>query len=166
MILSTCSCLRNRIAASDFPTRYRAAHSSGTMLNSRGSLILWAKSFAVCAKSTLSWAKEESLMHADLYRVAFSFFKIGLFLPPNTNLSCSFLSWCTHCLGVRVASRFFDDEACVFQVRFNVQKLSSLISLPTLNTNVNNRRWFAIEAWNPSVPMSFDVHFDLSSESM
>ena len=31
-------------------------------------------------------------MHADLYRVASSLFKIGLVLQSNTNLSCSFSS--------------------------------------------------------------------------
>ena len=32
----------------------------------------------------------ESLMHADLYRVASSLFRIGFFLPSTTNWSCSF----------------------------------------------------------------------------
>ena len=38
-------------------------------------------------KSNLSWDKFESHMHANLYRVPSSLFKIGLFLPSNTNLS-------------------------------------------------------------------------------
>ena len=49
-----------------------------------------AKGFDVSAGSNLSLAKYESLMHADLYRVASSFFSIGLFLPSDTNLSCNF----------------------------------------------------------------------------
>ena len=57
---------------------------------SRGSLILWAKCFAVSARSNLSWAKFESLIQADLYLVASSLFRIGLRLPSNTSLSCSF----------------------------------------------------------------------------
>ena len=50
----------------------------------------WAKCFAVSARSNLSWAKYESLMQADLYRVSSSLFRIGLRLPSNTSLSCSF----------------------------------------------------------------------------
>ena len=48
VVLSTCSCLRNRIAASGFPNRYRAAFQ-------------WNKT------------KQESLMHADLHRVCICF---------------------------------------------------------------------------------------------
>ena len=44
----------------------------------------------VSEKSNLSWTKYESLMHADMFRVASSLFRIGPFLPSNTNLSCSF----------------------------------------------------------------------------
>ena len=68
----------------------RAARFNGVKSNSRGSLILWAKCFAVSAKSGLSWAKYESLIQADLHRVASSFFRIGLRLPSTTSLSCSF----------------------------------------------------------------------------
>ena len=46
--------------------------------------------FRCFSKTNLSWARYESLMHADRYRVASSFFRIGLRLPSNTNLSCSF----------------------------------------------------------------------------
>ena len=74
----------------DFPTRCRAARFKGTKSHSRGSLILWAKCFAVSARSNLSWARYASLMQADLYRVASSFFRIGLRLPSNTCLSCGF----------------------------------------------------------------------------
>ena len=73
-----------------FPTRYRGARFNGTKSNSRGSLILWVKCFAVSARSNLSWAKYESLTQADLYRVASSLFRIGLRLPSNTSLSRSF----------------------------------------------------------------------------
>ena len=94
-------CLRYLSAALGFPTRYRAARINGTTSNSRGSLILWAKCFAVSVRSNLSWARYDSLIQADLYRVASSFFRIGLRLLPNTSLSCSF--WCAHCFSVRVA---------------------------------------------------------------
>ena len=87
-----------------FPTRYRAACFNGTESNSRGSILLWAKCFAVSARSNLSWAKYESLIPADQYLVAPSLFRIGLRLPPNTGLSCSFPSWCTYCFRVRIAS--------------------------------------------------------------
>ena len=59
-------------------------------VNSRSSLILWATCFAVSAKANLSWARYESLTQADLYRVASSFFRIGLRVPSDTSLSCSF----------------------------------------------------------------------------
>ena len=55
-----------------------------------GPLIRWVNNFEVPAESDPSWAKYESLMHADLYRVAPSLFRMGLFLPSNTNLSCRF----------------------------------------------------------------------------
>ena len=90
VILSTCFCLQNLSAALGFPTRYRAARFNGMKSNSRGSLILWAKCFAVSARSNLSWPRYESLIQADLYRVASSCFRIGLRLPSNTGLSCSF----------------------------------------------------------------------------
>ena len=90
VILSTCFCLRNLSAALGFPTRYRAARFNGTKSSSPSSLMLWTKCFAVSARSNLSWAKYESLVQADLYRVASSFFRIGLRLPSNTSLSCSF----------------------------------------------------------------------------
>ena len=61
-----------------------------TESNSRGSLILWAKGFAVSERSNLLWAKNESLTQADLYLVASSPFRIGLRLPSKTSLSCSF----------------------------------------------------------------------------
>ena len=90
VFLSTCFCLRNLSVALGFPTRYLAARLNGSKSNSRGSLILWAKCFAVSARSNLSWAKYESHIQADLYLVASSPFKIGLNLPSNTSLSCSF----------------------------------------------------------------------------
>ena len=118
---------RNRIAALVFPTS-RAARLSGTKSNSRGSLIFWAKCFAVSAKSNLSWAKSESLMHADMYRVAFSFFRIGLVLPSITNLSCNFFRGV---LTVLVFALHPDSLmmrcAWLKSSSFNVQELSSLI---------------------------------------
>ena len=61
-----------------------------TKSNSRGSIVLWAKCFAVSARSNLSSARYESLIQADLYLVASSFFRIGLRRPSSTSLSCSF----------------------------------------------------------------------------
>ena len=104
VILSTCFCLRYLSAAVGFPTRYRAARFNGTKSNSRGSRILWAKCIAVSAGSTLSWAKYESLMQADLYRVASSHFIIGLRLPFNTSLSCSFSRGVLTAFSIRIAS--------------------------------------------------------------
>ena len=90
VILSTCCCLRNLSAALVFPTRYRAARFNGIKSNSRGSLNLQAKCFAVSARSNLSQARYESLMYVERYLVASSFFRIGLRLPSDTSLSCCF----------------------------------------------------------------------------
>ena len=113
MIQSKCSCIRNRNAALGFPTRYRAERSTGEDCDSV-KVFLYSKS--QCSSGfpdfhwnkveltrlthslgqmlrgfCLSWAKHKSLMHADLYRVASSsLFRIGLRLPSNTSLSCSF----------------------------------------------------------------------------
>ena len=46
--------------------------------------------FAISARSSLSWAKYESLIQADLYLVASSLFRIGHRLPSSTSVSCSF----------------------------------------------------------------------------
>ena len=90
-----------------------------------------------------SWSKQESLMHADLYRVPFSFNRIGLFLPSNTTLSCNVpRGVCTHCLGVLVASRFFDDEGCVSPTCMS--KNSPVWSVPTLNTTVQQQKTLCI----------------------
>ena len=92
----------------------------------RGSLILWAKCFAVSARSNLSWAKYESLMKADLYRVASSLFRIGLRLPSNTSLSCSFSRGVITALVFALhPDSLMMSGACL---RFNVQVLSSLIN--------------------------------------
>ena len=99
-----------------------------TKSNSRGSLILWAKCFAVSARFNLSWAKNESLIQADLYLLAFPLFKIGLPLPSNTSLSCSFFRGVLTVFRIRRASCFTDDKFCMSQVKFSVQVLSSLIS--------------------------------------
>ena len=69
-----------------FPTRYRA-----TRFNEKIEFTnIWSKCFAVSAICNRSWARSDSLMQADLYRVASSFIRIGLRLPSNTSLSCSF----------------------------------------------------------------------------
>ena len=71
-------------------------------------------------------------MHADLYRVASYFSRIDIRLTPAClgNLSRGVLTvW-----GVRVASRFFDEEGCVSQIKFNVQELPNLIC-PRLQTH-------------------------------
>ena len=131
-ILPPCFCLANLSGALGFPTRYRVARFNGIKSNSQGSLILWATSFAVSARSNLSWAKYESLTQTDLYRVASSFFRIGLRLPCNTSFLV--VSWCAHCFSVHIASRFTDDEWSVSQIRFNVQVLSSLINSNSKHT--------------------------------
>ena len=127
VILSTCFCRRNLSAALGFPNKYLAARLNWKKSNSQGSLILWAKCFAVSARSNLSWAKYESLMQADMYRVASSFFRIGPRLPSNTSLSCSFSR------GVVTASVFvlhpdslMTSGACL-KSGFNIQVLPSLI---------------------------------------
>ena len=60
--------------------------------------------------------------------VASSFFRIGLRLPSNASLSCSFLSLRALRLGVRIASRVTDDEWSMSQVRLKIQLLSRLIN--------------------------------------
>ena len=86
-VLSTKTDHLNKVSVFD---KCRTARFNGTTSNSRGSLILWAKCFAVLARSNQSWAKCGSLMQADLHMVASSLFKIRLCLPSNTGLSCSF----------------------------------------------------------------------------
>ena len=88
--LSTCFCLRSSALLWGVPTKHRAARFNGTESNSRSSLILWSNCFAVSARSNLSWARYESLIQTDLYRVATSFFRIRRRLPSNTSLSCNF----------------------------------------------------------------------------
>ena len=90
VILSTCYCLRNLRAALGIPTRYRAARFNGTKSNSRGSLILWANVLLFQQDPNLSGVKYESLIQADLYILASALFRMGLRLPSNTSLSCSF----------------------------------------------------------------------------
>ena len=51
------------------------------------------------------------------------------------------------------------------QVKFDVPVLS-VRSVPTLNRQFINRRLFTSESSNPSAPMFFAVHLDLSSLSM
>ena len=48
------------------------------------------------------------------------------FSSMSHKLVLQFLLWCTHCLGVLVAFRFFDGEECASQVKLNVQGLSRL----------------------------------------
>ena len=71
-------CFRSLSSAWGFSTKCCTASFNGTKSNS---LILWTKCFPVSARSHLSWAKYESLMQADLYRVARFLFRIGLCLP-------------------------------------------------------------------------------------
>ena len=69
--ISRCTFQRDKVELT------RLAHSLGQM-------------FRCFSKIQLSWAGYESLIQADLYRAASSFFRIGLRLPSNTSLSCSF----------------------------------------------------------------------------
>ena len=110
VIVSACSCLQNRNAASGFPTQYRAARFSGMKPNSRGSLNLWTKCFPVSAWSNLSWAKRKSQARRS---VSCCTFFLRMASSIKHQLVLQFLSWWTHCLGVRVASRLFGDEWCV-----------------------------------------------------
>ena len=134
VILPACPCLRNRIAAFGFQTRYFAAHVSGTKSNYGGSLILWAPWFAVIARSNLSWAKYDYHMQADLYRVAFSFFRIGVFLRVQHTRVLQFLSWCAHCLRVQVSSTFSDDVWCVLHEQKKMKHFL-LLALGTCTQN-------------------------------
>ena len=150
VILSTCSCLRIRVAAFGFPTRYLAARFSGTMSNSCGSLILRAKKSAVSARFSLSRANYDSRTQADLYRVASSFFRIGLFLPSNTTLTCNVPR------GVLAASVFalHPDSLTMcdaWRRSGSVSKKCQVSSVTTLNTRCYNRRRLAPESSNPSV---------------
>ena len=127
VILSTCSCLR-----------------SGIKSNSRGSLILWAKCFAVSARSSLCWAKCGSPTPTCLV----------------VHLVVSSLSWCSRFIRnhwrwvVRVSSRV------------SMSKYCAVSSVPNLNTRFKNKRLFTSESSNPSVPMSIAVYLDLKSLSM
>ena len=149
-----------------FPTSHRVARFSGIKLNSRSSIIFWARCFAVSARPNLSGAKFESIMHADLYPVASSLFRIGLFHPSNTNLSCSFARGVLTALVFVFASRFTDDEWCVSQVKFNVQVLSSSIGRNSKHAVSTTEDFSRSESPNPSGPMSFTVSLDSRSLSI
>ena len=64
------------------------------------------KCFAVSARSDLSWTKNDSLIQADLYRVASSLFRIGLFLSSSTKLMGSFSRCVLTALGLCVSCCF------------------------------------------------------------
>ena len=119
--------------------------STGTKSSSRGSLIRWAKCYAVSTRSNLSWARYDSLIQADPYRVASSFFRIGLHLPSNTSFVLQFLSWCAHRFSVRIASWFTGGEWTVSQIKFNIQ-VCPVWSTPTLNSRLNNSKLFTSES--------------------
>ena len=103
VILSACSCLRNRRAALVFPTRYRAARFSGTKSNSRGTLILWVKCFAVSARSNLSWQsmkvsyKQICILLHLLYSESDSVFRLTPVCLAISLVVYSLFS-CSHCI--------------------------------------------------------------------
>ena len=146
-------------------SHHRAARVNGTKSNSRGSLILWAKCFAVSARSNLSRAKYESLMQADLYPVASFLFRIGLRLRSSTSLSCSFTR------GVLILLVFALHPASLMMSGAclksgSMSKYCPVRPVPTLNTRFNNRNHFTSESSDPSDPMSFAVYLDLRRLSM
>ena len=116
--------------------------------------------FAVSARSNLSWAKYESLIQADLYLVASSLFRIGLRLPSNTSLSCSFSRGI---LTVFVFELHPDSlmmsGACLKSG--SMYKYCPVRSVPTLNPRFSNRKVFTSESSNPSIPMSVAVYLNL-----
>ena len=81
--------LSSKSAALGFPTRYRAVSMGESGIHearsSSGPNVSLFRPDLICLGP-----KYESLMQADLYRVASSFFRIGLRLPSNTCLSCGF----------------------------------------------------------------------------
>ena len=128
-------------------------------------LFLQAKCFAVSARSNLSWARYESLMHADLYLVSSSLFRIGLRLPNNTSLSSSFSRGVLSALVfVSHPDSLMMSGACL--KASSTSKYCPIGSTPTLNTRFNNRRLFTSDSSNPRVPMSFAVYLDLRRLSM
>ena len=143
VILSTCFCLQNLSAALGFPTRSRAARFKGTKSNSRASLILWAKCFAVSARSNLSGAKYDSLVQADLYLVASLLFRLGLRLPSGTSLSCSFSRGVLTALVFVLHLDSLMMRGCVSQAKFNVQVPSSLIN-PNSKHTVQQQKAFHV----------------------
>ena len=95
----------------------------------------WTRCFAITAKANLSWAKYESLIHADVQNLT----------PPTTQhyIVLPFLTRCSLGLNLCVVSRFVDDRWCVPQVRFNIQVLSSVICSDSKQT-VQQQKTFRI----------------------
>ena len=96
-------------------------------------------------------AAYDSLMQADLYRAATSFFRIGLNFPSNTNFSCNFSR---DLLAVFVFALHPDSPmmsgAC--SKSGSIAMTFPVSSVPTLNTRFNTRIRFASESSDPSVP--------------
>ena len=116
-----------------------------------------AKCFAVSARSNLSWVRYESLIKADVYRVASYFFRIGLRLPSNTSLSCSFSRGVlTALVFVLHPDSLMMSGACLKSG--SLSRHCPVRSTPTLSTRFNNRKLFTSESSNPSGPMSFAVY--------
>ena len=95
---------------------YSAARFSGMKSNSQGSLTLWSKRFAHSAESNLSWSQIcVSCTQADLYRVASSVFRIGLFrLSKQSHLTQFFfaqetlLEWAARMMRKRAQHEFLN----------------------------------------------------------
>ena len=104
--------------------------------------------------------KYESLMQADLYRVASSFFRIALRLPSKTSLSCSFSRGAPSALVfVWHPDSLMVSGACL---KYQVQYPSTVHfdQRQTLNTRFNNRRLPTSKSSIPSVAISVAMHLD------
>ena len=166
VILSTCSCLRNRIAAFGFPNKIPYCTLQWNKVefswfSSSGPNVLLFPPSLICLGPKL-----ESLNSKICIVLHLLSSELDSFFRPHP-LALQFLSWCTHCLGVLVASRFFDDEGCISQAKSSVQEMSRLMYpdsskhvSPTENVSRPNLRS------NPNLPMVFVVYFDMRSESV
>ena len=162
VILSICFCLRNLSAALVFPPDIALHFSMGQRR------IHEARSFSGPNVSLFQQnpiCMYESLLQADLYLVASFLFKIGLRLPSNTSLFCSFSRGVlTALVFVLHPDSLMMSGACLKSG--SISRYCPFWSTPTRNTRFHNRRLFTSESSNPSVPMSFAVYLDLRRLSM
>ena len=116
-ILSTCSCLWNRVAALGFQ-RYHAALFNGTKSDvwspSRPNVMLFPQSLICLGRRSVSCC----ILHSSELD---SFLRLTPFCLVVSFVKCS-MSWCS-----QRASRLVDAEVCVSQVKFSVKQLSRLV---------------------------------------